>query len=106
MCSRVQEFNAEDFERGTSTINGTEDAQFFKLMLKEQLEYEIKGVDRGNLKETIHAIKGISSYGGLNRLHEICKKLERYYQVIEVNYLKVMLEKEFVKIVNNKDFIK
>ncbi|MGR6831654.1 Hpt domain-containing protein [Aliivibrio wodanis] len=106
MCSNTQEFNAEDFEIGTSTINGTEDAQFFKLMLKEQLESEIKSVDKDKLKETIHAIKGISSYGGLNRLHEICEKLEYYHQVIKVDYLKLMLEKEYVKIIYNKDFIK
>ncbi|MDD9158207.1 Hpt domain-containing protein [Aliivibrio sp. S4TY2] len=105
MYSHLRAFNAEDFAVGTSTINGTDDAQFFKVMLKEQLEHEIRGIDKEGIKETIHAIKGISSYGGLNRLYEICNKLEHYHQVIRVNSLKVMLEKEYMKIVNNKDFM-
>ncbi|GLR73397.1 phosphorelay protein [Aliivibrio sifiae] len=94
-----------DFENGTSTRNTTSDALFFKMMIKESLQNELDSTDHEKIRDTIHAIKGISSYGGLNRMHEICSRLENYHQIMTFDLIKTTLNKEYENILKNENFI-
>lgn len=105
MNQRLQEFNVKEFENGTCTRNQTSDALFFKTMIKESIENEINSAEYEKIQDTIHAIKGISSYAGLNRMHEICIRLENYHQVMTFDLIKTTLNKEYESILKDKNFI-
>ncbi|MUI55821.1 Hpt domain-containing protein [Aliivibrio fischeri] len=105
MNQKLKTFNVKDFENGTSTSHSSEEAHYFKRMIVEGIEKELNEIETDGVKDTIHAIKGISSYAGLNRMHEVCMRLEHYHQVMRFKLVKEVLHREYQTVVNDEQFL-
>ncbi|MFA1562338.1 hypothetical protein [Aliivibrio fischeri] len=105
MKINAEVFNIIDFEKGTNTIHFTEEALIFKIMIKNSIGKEIRNINYAELKTTIHTIKGISIYGGLNRMYRVCVFFENYYTIYPIKTIKKVLLNEYRLVINNNIFI-